>query len=172
MIYGEELIKNLEEDIRRLNESKDNRWERINNGQTDLDDCFISVKCEDRGLALAKNKINLIKKGGCEWFTEYATLDGQLVNAHWCNTKYGYSLRAEMPDGQVVWTTATTKKGLAKKGLKMVECLRPAWYCFHSSEKGMLGVYTGSYILFPSDWNYATGERASNEPLEIRDMES
>jgi hypothetical protein len=76
-----------------------------------------------------------------------------------------------MPDGSVVWTSACTKKGLAKKGLKMVECLRPAWYKFHSSCSGMLGVYSGSYILFPSDWNYATGEEAKDEPLDIREAE-
>ena len=49
--------------------------------------------------------------------------------------------------------TATTAKGLAKKGLKQVECLRPAWYKFSSSHSGMLGVYTGDYVPFPSDIN-------------------
>lgn len=171
MRYGEELIKDLEDSIARTRKCMNDRQERIDNGQTDEDDCFISIRCDERELQLCRDKIDLIKDGGAAWFREYATLDGQLVNARWCNTRYGTSLRVEMPDGGVIWTTSCTKRGLAKRGLKMVECKRAAWYRFHSSGRGMYGVYTGSYILFPSDINYATGERAESEPLEIRDAE-
>ncbi len=171
MRYGQELIEQLERDIETTKRAMENRQERIDNWQTDEDDCFISIRCDERQLSLCRDKISLIKDGGCAWFTEYATLDGQLVNAHWCNTKFGTSLRVEMPDGKVIWTTSCTKKGLARRGLKMVECKRPAWYCFRSSGRGMLGVYSGSYVLFPSDVNYATGEDASAEPIEMRDAE-
>lgn len=171
MKYGDELIMDLENEIATLRESISNRIDRINNNETDWDDCFISQRCESRGIDLAESKIALLKNGGCEWFREFATLDGTLVNAHWCNTRYGSKLRVEMPDGSVVWTTALTKKGLAKKGLKLVECLRPAWFTFRSCSSGMLGVYTGSYVTFPSDRNYATGEEASSEPVEMRDAE-
>lgn len=171
MRYGQELIEALEKDIELTQKSIANRFERVNEGITDWDDCFVSHRCDERSLNLNRDKIDLIKDGGCAWFTEYATLDGQLVEARWCNTRFGTSLRAVMPNGEVVWTTATTAKGLAKKGLKMVECKRPAWFAFHSSNSGMLGVYTGSYVLFPSDVNYATGEAASAEPIEIRDAE-
>jgi hypothetical protein len=135
-----------------------------------FDDCFISERCETRGIQVAKDKIQLIKDGGCAWFTEYATLDGTIVKANWCNTMYGYSLRVEMPNGEVVWTTAKTAKGLAKKGIKRVECKRPAWYAYKTPYSGMMGVYTGSYELFPSNVNYATGEDAKVEPLEVRDV--
>lgn len=169
MLYGQELIKKLEEEIEVMQKSIDERLERVLNMETDWDDCFISERCETRGIRNNKNKIALIKNGGCEWFTEYATLDGKLVDAHWCNTKYGTKLRAEMPDGSVVWTSSFTDKGLEKRGLKRVQCLRPAWYAFRSPVGGMAGVYSGDYELFPSDTNYATGEAASDEPLEIRD---
>ena len=171
MLYGQDLINQLQKIIETTKTAMTDRQKRIANWETDEDDCFISMRVDERGLSLANAKIELIKDGGCAWFEEYATLDGQLVNAHWCNTKFGYSLRVEMPDGQVVWTTSCTKKGLAKRGLKKVECRRPAWYCFSSPYSGMLGVYNGSYNLFPSDWNYATGERAGSEPLEMRDVE-
>ena len=168
MKYGQELINQLEQEIETLQGAIDRRIERIRRWETDEEDCFISERVETQGIQVARDKIALIKKGGCAWFTEYATLDGTLVKARWCNTKYGYSLRAEMPDGTVVWTTSETAKGLAKRGLKKVECLRPAWYAFHSNGSGMYGVYTGSYVLFPSDVNYATGEEASI--VEIRDI--
>lgn len=171
MKYGQELVKELEQEIATLQASISNRYDRIDAGMTDMDDCFISDRCEQRGIQLAQDKINLINNGGTSWFTEYATLDGQLVNAVWCNTRYGYSLRVTMPDGSVIWTTASTAKGLARKGLKQVECRRPAWYCFRASNSGMLGVYTGQYVLFPSDVNYATGEDAEDMPLEVRDCE-
>lgn len=170
MKYGKELVEQLQGEIERLQVSISNRYDRIDAGWTDMDDCFISQRCEERGISNNMQKINLINNGGCLWFTEYATLDNKLVDAHWCKTQYGYSLRAKMPDGRVVWTTASTAKGLAKKGLKKVECKRPAWYKFSCSHGGMLGVYTGDYVPFPSDVNYATGEPAGNEPVEIRDI--
>ena len=170
MKYGKELIKSLEAEIESYRNAISDRAKRIDDGLTDMDDCFVSQRCEERWISTAQSKIHLLKNGGCAWFAEYATLDGQLINAHWCNTKYGYKLRAEMPDGSVVWTTADTAKGLAKHGIKKVECLRPAWFAFHSSERGMLGVYSGSYVLFPSDINYATGEGATSEPVEVRDI--
>lgn len=171
MKYGKELVEQLEQEIKRMQESINSRYDRIDAGLTDMDDCFISQKCEDRGISNNREKINLINNGGCLWFTEYATLDNKLINARWCKTQYGYSLRAEMPDGRVIWTTANTQKGLAKKGLKKVECKRPAWYKFSSGGlSGMLGVYAGSYVPFPSDVNYATGEPAGSDPIEIRDI--
>ena len=171
MKYGKELVEQLQGEIDRMQAAIRNRCERIDAGWTDMDDCFISQRCEERGIRNNQDKIDLINNGGCLWFVEYATLDNQIVNAHWCNTKYGEKLRVVMPDGQVVWTTASTTKGLAKKGLKQVECLRPAWYKFSSGGmRGMMGVYAGDYVPFPSDTNYATGEPAPAEPLEIRDV--
>ena len=171
MLYGNDLVASLEKEIVSLEQSLRSRADRINEGLTDMDDCFVSERCETRGIQNAKEKIALIKDGGCAWFCEFATLDGTLINARWCKTQYGYSLRAEMPDGTVVWTTANTAKGLAKKGIKRVMCKRPAWYKFSTSNSGMLGVYTGTYVLFPSSVNYATGEDASDDPIEIKDAE-
>lgn len=170
MKYGAELIASLNDEIERMKAAMDRRAERIANWETDEEDCFISERVESRTISVNRDKIRLIEDGGCAWFPEYSTLDGRIVKAKWCNTKFGYSLRAEMPDGKVVWTTADTEKGLAKRGLKKVECKRPAWFAFKSPYSGMMGVYSGDYVIFPSDVNYATGEDAPVEPLEIRDI--
>lgn len=167
MKYGKELIAQLEQEIKLLRESIDDRMGRIAQGCTDMDDCFLSQRVEERGITEKLNEIELIKNGGCAWFIEYATLGGQLVNARWCDTRYGSKLRVEMPDGSVVWTASTTKKGLEKRGLKEVNVRRPAWFAFRSCG-GMAGVYSGSYVLVPSAVNYATGEPAGAEPIEIR----
>ena len=171
MMYGQELIKSLEQEIASYKAAIKNRYERIENGFTDMEDCFVSQRFEERGIRTAEEKIALIRDGGCAWFTEYATLDNQLIDAHWCETRYGYSLRAVMPDGRVVWTTANTEKGLAKKGIKKVMCKRPAWFVFRGSGSGLWGAYNGSYVLFPSDINYATGEPAPTAPIEIAEFE-
>ena len=41
MKYGQELVKELEQDIELTKKSMANRQERINNWMTDEDDCFI-----------------------------------------------------------------------------------------------------------------------------------
>ena len=156
--YGKELVEQLEKEIARLEESISNRWDRINEGMTDMDDCFMSERCEERGIQNNKDKIALINKGGCEWFLEYATLDGKLVDAHWCNTR-----RLTVPSVYSIYDMAEdTVKVLKQLKLKDISL-------FGTSQGGMLGVYTGQYVYFPSDVNYATGEPAGVEPLEIRD---
>ncbi len=172
MKYGSDLIASLEDAIARDRAEIANRAQRIADGLTDIDDCMTSQRNDERNIANAEAKIALIRDGGCAWFAEYATLDGTLVNARWCDTRFGRKLRVEMPDGSVVWTTASTAKGLAKQGLKHVECKRPAWFKFGAgSGGGMLAAYTGSYVLVPSDVNYATGEAASADPIAIRDAQ-
>ena len=171
MKYGQELIRQLEEEIQITEKAQANRSQRISNWETDEEDCFLSIRVEEICQRARRDKITLIENGGTAWFPEYATLDGQPVKARWCNTKYGRSLRAEMPTGEVVWTSSSSKKGLEKKGLKRILCKRPAWYCYKTPYTGMMGAYCGSYELFPSNINYATGEDAGVEPLEIRDAE-
>ena len=68
MLYGQELIKQLEREIELSQEAIKNRIERINNCETDWDDCFISQRCEERGISVCRDKINLIKNGGTSWF--------------------------------------------------------------------------------------------------------
>lgn len=171
MKYGMELTAELEREIEETKKVIRDRASRIEAGMTDIDDCFVSQRCEERGINLCQDKIHLIQNGGCEWFTEYATTDGVLVDARWCDTRFGSRLRVKMPDGSVIWTSASTKKGLAKYGIKRVRCLRPAWFTFRSAGRGMFGVYAGSYVTFPSSVNYATGEAAEDAPVEIKDAE-
>lgn len=169
--YGQALIERLEAQRETVKKQIANRQERIDNWETDIDDCFISIKVDSDSLSQIDMKLHLLRNGGTSWFLEYATLDGTIIKARWCNTKYGTKLRAVMPNGEVVWTSSDTSKGLAKRGIKKVLCKRPAWIRFYSGDSGLMGVMTGSYGEFPSDVNYATGEAASAEPIEIKDYE-
>ena len=40
MKYGEELIRELEAEIERYENQMSRRWDRINNGETDQEDCY------------------------------------------------------------------------------------------------------------------------------------
>jgi len=48
MKYGEELIRELEAEIERYENQMSRRWDRINNGETDQEDCFVSMRVEER----------------------------------------------------------------------------------------------------------------------------
>ena len=169
--YGQALIERLEAQRKTIEAQIENRRERIDRCQTDEDDCFISMKVDSDSLSQIGMKLHILRNGGTSWFVEYATLDDTIIEARWCNTKYGTKLRAVMPNGEIIWTSSDTAKGLAKRGLKRVLCKRPAWVRFYASASGMMGVMTGSYGEFPSDVNYATGEPASTDPIEMRDYE-
>ena len=74
MKYGQELIEMLEKEIANYEQVMTDRQRRIDAWQTDKDDCFISQRCDERGVQLAKEKIALIKDGGCMWFPSMENL--------------------------------------------------------------------------------------------------
>ncbi len=104
---------------------------------------------------LRQHMISLIENGGCSWFPEYATLDGTIVKSKWGTSKGAKILRVEMPNGKKVTVSDISPEGLAEAGIQYVECKRPAWI---DSNCG----------LIPSAVNFATGEEAPIEPIEIR----
>lgn len=61
MEYGKKLIETLEAQIASYQKAISDRYDRINEGLTDIDDCFISHRCEERGINNARDKIDLIK---------------------------------------------------------------------------------------------------------------
>lgn len=165
-VYGQALVASLERDIERIGEILDDRQRRIAEGRTDMDDCSLSEENDRLMLHGAKNKIALVKSGGMAWFRELATLDGTLVPYEWVSSSWGNRRKVSMPDGTVVYTSARTMEGLAKRGLKMVFCLRPAWYRAEGSGWGPTACW---WKLFPSEFNYATGEKATAAPVQMRD---
>lgn len=165
-------IESLENEIKHLESIIQNRDERIKRGEVDEDDCFISMKVNSDGIKAANMKINIIKGGGTAWFDWYKDMNGvPCTDANWVQTKYGLSLCVNFADGRTVWTTATTEKGLAKKGLVKVEALFPAWVKSYSHERGLLGVFNSSVGIYRAELNRATGEYHP-EPYEIRELET
>lgn len=152
IVTADEITRNIE----RVRESQRDRAERIARCEVEDTDCFMSIMGDRKALDLYEKQLEILNDGGCAWFTEYATLDGELVEARWVETRYGTKLVAEMPNGETVWTTATTDKGLAKRGLRKVRVKRAAWADFGSSWAN----------VYPAKWNRATGEEVEG-PVAI-----
>lgn len=163
-MYGQELIDSLEQDIESLLASLADRRKRINEGRTDMDDCFVSETSDNQQLRGDRLKLALLRSGGLAWFSEVATLDGVVVPSKWIETAWGTRRCVTLPDGRVVWTSAQTADGLARHGLKAVLCLRPAWF-------NLKGGLEGSWTLFASEVNYATGEKAPSDPIQVQECE-
>lgn len=165
-VFGQELIAQLEDELQRWQQSREERQERIDAGRVEPEDCCISEWSDRLQLDGCSRKLALLRSGGLAWFREYATLDGVIVPARLVSNRFGVRYRVSMPDGKVVWTTARTAAGLAKRSLKTVHCLRPAWYKLHCDD-----LMSGGWALQPADVNYATGEAAGEAPVQVKDCE-
>ncbi len=170
-MYGKDLEMELMEDLKRFKTIALDREKRIDDGMTDYDDCFVSIQSESIGKQKTEMKLNILQNDGFSWFEEFATLDGALCKSALCETRYGFRWRIETPDGQVIWTSAETKKGLARIGLKKMLCKRPAWVKYEGFGTGLAGALNGTCVVFPSNTNFATGLPADREPIEIREVE-
>lgn len=119
------------------------------------------------GIRRAEMEIEIIKNGGTAWFDWYTDLNGEVcTDARWVNTKYGTSLVVNFADGRTIWTSATTEKGLARKGLKQICARFPVWVKSFCNGSGLLGVFNSSVGQYRAELNRATGEYHP-EPYEI-----
>lgn len=138
MLYGNDLIRELEVAI----------------------DSMQTVRGKKRKMIdIYQAMIQRIQEGGYAWFPEYATLDGEVVDFRWQTSDNGKYLIVILPNGEMITITDITPEGLAKANIQYVECKRPAWIERDTDY---------NYYCVKSDINYATGEKASSTPIEIR----
>ena len=161
-------IESLEAKIARYREMIENRQRRINAGETDEDDCFISMKVEADGIETAQMEIDIIKNGGTGWFEWFTDLNGTpCTDANYVLTKFGYSWVVNFADGRTIWSSAQTAKGLARKGLIKVMGKFPAWVKSFCNGSGLCGVLCSTVGTYRAELNRATGEYHP-EPYEIK----
>lgn len=138
MLYGNDLIRELEVAI----------------------DSMQTVRGKKRKMIdIYQAMIQKIQDGGCAWFPEYATLDGEVVDFRWQTSDNGKYLVVILPNGEITTVTDISPEGLANAGIQYVECKRPAWF----ERDANYNCY-----CVKSDVNYATGEKASAKPVEVR----
>ena len=151
-IYGEELKNAILRQRETLVAAMERRAERIRNWETDEDDCFISERVEANGIRECDLQLEILKGDGMMDFEGWFDPDGNEVRVRWVHTRYG---------GAYVWNGifASSEKALMKKtGLTKKEIRVPCWTKFSTPYGGMLGVYSGSYVVDRWHTNMVTGE--------------
>ena len=153
MKYGEELRQSILETKKRMQEAIERRLERIDNCETDMDDCFISQHVEEDAIRECNMQLSILNGDGCMDFSAIIDENGNEVRTHWFKNKFGG------------WTIvgngvfASSIKQLLKKTGWTEKTIRvPAWTKFCTSGKGMAGVMSGQTEIVRWHTNMVTGE--------------
>jgi len=151
-LYGSDLKDQLIKDRQRILDTMAERNSRINQGVTDYDDCFMSIKVEQGRLSEIDMQLKILASDGLR--NEEALFDenGNEVSMRWVSTKYGTRIVAN-------GIFASSVKALIKKtGFELKTIRVPCWTRFVTSGSGLCGVYSGSYIMDRWHTNMVTGE--------------
>lgn len=152
-VYGEELRESILTQKKRLQDAMDRRQERIDNCETDYDDCFISIHVETDAIRACDMQLEILDGDGMMDFDAIFDENGKEVRTHWFRNKWGgWSVV-----GNGVF--ASSIKALLKKTGWTEKTIRvPAWTKFCTSGKGMAGVMSGSTEIVRWHTNMKTGE--------------
>lgn len=156
---AEKRIESLKQEIARIQETINERFERIGRGETDMDDCFVSDKMNQLNIQLAKTKIEILEKGGTRMFSCLRDLEtDEIVSTKLRHGQYGFYWIIDN-DYQDKFGTyvgdAKRESTFTKKGLKRSEYESPVWATTQANGSGMMGAYNSSVTLYPSKKNYA-----------------
>lgn len=159
MKYGSDLLEAAKRELQELKTRNDDRFNRVVNGDIELNDCFVSAWAGNINQELLQTKIEILENGGVAEFEELFRLDGTPTNAPLVQTKYGSRYLVKRPDGAIEWVNPNvSEKTLARKGYKLGTVIRPAWAKIEGSGLGLAGALSCYVRVFPSHINYWTGE--------------
>ena len=152
-LYGEELRASILKEKERLYETMARRQERIDNCETDYDDCFISIHVESDAIRACDMQLSILDGDGMMDYNVVVDENGTEVRIHEFQNKWGgWSVV-----GNGVF--ASSVKALLKKTGWTEKTIRvPAWTKFCSSGRGMAGVMSGSTEVVRWHTNMKTGE--------------
>lgn len=152
-LYGEELKASILTHRQHLMDAMSRRQERIDNCETDYDDCFISIHVESDGIRACNMQLKILEGDGLMDYTAIVDKDGNEVRIHEFENKWGgWSVV-----GNGVF--ASSIKALLKKTGWAEKTIRvPAWTKFCTSGRGMAGVMSGSTEVVRWHTNMVTGE--------------
>ena len=190
--YGETLLESLKNSLKNRDSIRKDRYSRMADGSTDIDDCFVSMRVEDHNDQLTNAKIYILENKGFSRFEKLIDLDtnkdtgakeingrygpcwilpDEYVEAKGLNSKFvGIPVVPYDPDPDVAYDAkaealykAKMNIKYAKKGYKVEKRKCAAWACTRSHGNGMYGAVFGSYVkTFESDYNYWTGKPVKN----------
>lgn len=151
-LFGEELRKVIIADKERTLASIKERNARIDNLETDFDDCFMSIKGDQQSLEKYELELSILDGDGTMDYDAVIDEDGNEVNVRYVNTRFGGAFV-----GRGIF--ANSIKALLKKTGWHTETIKvPMWVKFTSSGSGLCGVYNGQYQIVRWHTNMVTGE--------------
>lgn len=152
-LYGEDLVKSIKDERKRIIKNMEERNERIANWETDEDDCFVSSRSDQQSLHNCEMRLEILNTDGLMDFEGVFDENGEEIWVKWVHTRYGGAFV-----GRGVF--ASSIKALLKKTGWHTEMIKvPVWTKFVSGPGGGLcGTYTGSYELVRWHTNMVTGE--------------
>ena len=151
-LYGSDLMTKLANDRQRVLGIMAERNGRINEGLTDDNDCFMSIKMDKHQLREIEMQMEILAGDGLYEVKALFDEDGDEVAMRWVNTRYGTRVVA---DG----VFAKTVEALVEKtGYELRTIKAPCWTKFMSSGTGLCGAYTGYYVKTRWHTNMTTGE--------------
>lgn len=154
--FGDELVRSLKETLASLKCIRNDRQGRIASGVTDIDDCFISDKCDEERMCEIREQIRIIENGGTMKSKTLFDKNGVEVRVYKAKTKYGLCVCCEV-DGKTVYSQSVEKLAV-KSGFQFRTVEVPCWTKMESSGSGMFGAYTATYQVVRWHTNMATGE--------------
>lgn len=152
MKYGMELKAQILQSIESTKAQMAERQERLNNWETDEDDCFVSMRVDDNAMSNYKMQLDILDGDGTMDWEAIMDENGKEVNVRWVKTRYGGAYV-----GRGIF--ASSKKALCKKTGWRIETIKvPVWTKFFAAGSGIAGVYGGSYGITRWHTNMVTGE--------------
>lgn len=152
-LYGEALKASILKHRQTLIDAMARRQERIDNCETDYDDCFISMHVESDGIRACNMQLAILEGDGLMDYEAIVDENGNEVRIHFFTNKWG----RDSVVGNGVF--ASSVKALLKKTGWTEKTIRvPAWTKFCTSGRGMAGVMSGSTEIVRWHTNMVTGE--------------
>ena len=151
-VYGAELAREIEAQKQRYITAIEDRQRRINNWETDEDDCFMSQRVEERGIHECNTRLEILKGDGTMPFEAVIDQEGNEVYVRNVHTRFGWAYV-----GRGIF--ANSIKALCKKtGWHTEEIRVPVWTKLCSGGSGLYGAYTASVECVRWHTNMVTGE--------------
>lgn len=158
MIYGEQLLNELREELAAHRARARADWERRCEEQSDDCAMLIHGRSDDLTEALLKTKITILEAGGVQAFDYWVDPSGERVNVRAVHTRYGLCNR--VGDDETGFFASDAK--LAKLGYKKLKEVCAAWAAVSSGGgRGFSGLLNCFISTFKSRVNYYTGDDAA-----------